>query len=170
MGCAGCAPSDIEIGDIIEVKYKGVFEGQNVFESKQLGLYSNNTYSGFTLPNKGIIVGEGVFSSGKLGGLAMMQHEFGHVLQYRKVGFENYYRVIAKESLLNCTFDRLTGMDTHSTFWTETWANYLSKNYFGGKWLGVEILSSDKWRLYYPSKNPNRLFKVMKFGITGFYI
>ena len=25
---------------------------------------------------------------------------------------------------------------THGKFWTETWANYLSKNYFGTKWLG----------------------------------
>jgi len=24
----------------------------------------------------------------------------------------------------------------HNTFWTETWANHLSKGYFGTNWLG----------------------------------
>jgi hypothetical protein len=170
MACTECAPSDFKIDDIIDVKYKGTFEGQNVYESKQLGTYASGNYAGFTLPDQGIVVGDGVFSSGKKGGWVMLQHEFGHVLQYRKVGAIDYYGVIAKESLLNCGYDRLFGTNTHSTYWTETWANYLSKNYFGAKWLGVETLSLKNWQFYYPSKNPSRLLKFIKSGWKGLRI
>ena len=170
MACTEGAPSDFKIGDIIDVKYKGMFEGQYVYESKQLGTYASGNYAGFTLPDQGIVVGDGVFSSGKKGGLAMLQHEFGHVLQYRKVGAIDYYDVIAKESLLNCGYDKLFGTNTHSTYWTETWANYLSKNYFGAEWLGVETLSRKNWQFYYPSKDPSRLLKFIKFGWKGLRI
>ena len=170
MACTEGAPSDFRIGDLIDVKYKGMFKGQYVYESKQLGTYASGNYAGFTLPDQGIVVGDGVFSSGKKGGLAMLQHEFGHVLQYRKVGAIDYYDVIAKESLLNCGYDKLFGTNTHSTYWTETWANYLSKNYFGAEWLGVETLSRKNWQFYYPSKDPSRLLKFIKFGMKGLRI
>lgn len=170
MACTEGAPSDFKIGDIIDVKYKGMFKGQYVYESKHLGTYASGNYTGFTLPDQGIVVGDGVFSSGKKGGLAMLQHEFGHVLQYRKVGAIDYYDVIAKESLLNCGYDKLFGTNTHSTYWTETWANYLSKNYFGAEWLGVETLSRKNWQFYYPSKDPSRLLKLIKFGMKGLCI
>ena len=151
-------------------KYVGKFEEQNVFESKQLGSISSGSYSGFTLPDIGICVGDGVFTKSQIGGLVMMQHEFGHVLQYRIVDAMDYYNVIAKESLLNCVFDRVSGIDTHSTYWTETWANYLSKQYFGVKWLGVETFSLNNPQFYYPSKNPSRLLKFIKFGWKGLRI
>lgn len=41
-----------------------------------------------------------------------------------------FYRVIAPESLASATMNGV-GKWSHSTFWTETWANYLSNNYFG---------------------------------------
>jgi len=47
---------------------------------------------------------------------------------------------------------------------------YLSKNYFGAKWLGVEILSQKNWQFYYPSKDPSRLLKFIKFGWKGLCI
>lgn len=65
MACTEGAPSDFRIGDLIDVKYKGMFKGQYVYESKQLGTYASGNYAGFTLPDQGIVVGDGVFSSGK---------------------------------------------------------------------------------------------------------
>ena len=167
MGCKGCLPKDINIAGKIKVKYVGRFEGQNVYESKLLGTFSyKGSYSGFTLPDLGIYVGKGVFTLNQQAGLAMMQHEFGHVLQYRIIGFKDYYGVIAKESLLNCAADRLFGTSTHDTFWTETWANYLSKNYFGTKWLGTETLLQNNELFYYPSKNISNLRKIISFDIN----
>ena len=165
------ASGNFKIGETtVTGKYVGTYEGQNVFESSKLGSYKAANYSGVTIPERGIIVGKGVFTYRANGGMAMMQHEFGHVLQYRKVGVIDYYDVIAKESLLNCGYDKLFGTNTHSTYWTETWANYLSKNYFGDKWLGVEIFSQMKWQFYYPSRNPSRLLKFLKFGWKGLRI
>ena len=170
MACEGCLPKEIDLGGKINIKYVGRFENQNVFESSMLGAYTSGNYSGATFPDIGIVVGDGVFTSGKPGGLVMMQHEFGHVLQYNRVGRADYYYVIARESFKNCALDRLTGLDTHSNFWTETWANYLSKNYFGANWLGIEELLPRKGQFYYPSKNPTRLFKYLKFGFKGLFI
>lgn len=131
--CSGCMPSDYKIGEsTIKGKYVGTFEGQKVFESKMLGNIKDN-YRAFTVPDHGIIVADGVFTSGGKAGKAMMQHEFGHVLQYRKVGSYAYWHVIAPESLASAS---LTSSASHDHFWTETWANYLSSRYFGGKWIG----------------------------------
>lgn len=131
--CSDCMPSDYKIGEsTITGRYVGTFEGQKVFESKMLGNIKSN-YRAFTVPDQGIIVADGVFTSGKDIGKAMMQHEFGHVLQYRKVGSYAYWHVIAPESLASAS---LTSSASHDHFWTETWANYLSSRYFGGKWIG----------------------------------
>jgi len=39
--------------------------------------------------------------------MAMMQHEFGHILQYRKIGAYAYWHVIAPESLTSAAFSSL---------------------------------------------------------------
>jgi hypothetical protein len=142
-------------------KYVGNYEGQNVFESKLLGTYSSGSYSGLTLPDRGIVVGKGVFTHFSINGRTLMQHEFGHVLQYRIVGERNYYTVIAKESLFNCTVDP----STHDTFWTETWANYLSKQYFGTKWYGLEKFAISTQLRYFPSKSISKALMKEKFGM-----
>ncbi len=112
-------------------KYVGDFEGQHVFESKLLGLCADGkSYSGFTLPDKGIFVGKKVFTGNSINGHVMLQHEFGHVLQYRIVGTKKYYMVIAKESIMNCGNIWPYNKIPHDLYWTETWANYLSKQYF----------------------------------------
>ena len=135
--CKDCYPN-YKVGEkTISGKYVGTFEDIPVFESKNCGsLIKPGTdgkihYKGVTVPERGIIVGEGVFTSGKKAGTAMMQHEFGHILQYRIYGAGAYWHVIAPESFINaaCT-------STHDKFWTETYANYLSKNYFGNAWIG----------------------------------
>lgn len=90
-----------------------------------------------------------------------MQHEFGHVLQYRIVGLKKYYTVIAKESIVSCT----KNADAHSIFWTETWANYLSKQYFGITWHGIDMYSFSKRLLYYPAIDITKELMRQKFGL-----
>jgi RHS repeat-associated protein len=111
-------------------KYVGKFEGVNIYESEKLGVGRNS--SGVTLPGRGIIVGKGVGTKGVYDEL--LQHEFGHILQAREVGIKAYYTVIAKESLISATFQGVGGWN-HNTFWTETWANYLSSQYFGSRYI-----------------------------------
>ena len=125
------ASSGFQIGEsTITGKFVGRFEGVNVFESKSLGSI-NNEFGGITIPERGIIVGEGVFTSHKKYGTALVQHEFGHILQYREVGPHAYWGIIAPESVATSFDDSF-----HRNYWTETWANYLSKGYFGKDWLG----------------------------------
>ncbi|WP_311441205.1 RHS repeat-associated core domain-containing protein [Hoylesella buccalis] len=148
--------------DKIKIKYVGDYEGQHIYESASLGVCSpRGGFSGVTFPERGIFVGKGVYTGSSEIGRAMMQHEFGHVLQYRIVGSYNYYTVIAKESLKSCT----TNVEAHSNFWTETWANYLSKQHFGITWHGVDKYSIAKRLLYYPAKNITKVFMRQKFGM-----
>ena len=148
---------------MIEGRYVGTFEGQKVFESKMLGNVSGN-YRGLTVPERGIIVGKGVFTSGEPYGKAMMQHEFGHILQYKRVGSFAYWNVIVPESFSSATF---TSSVSHGSFWTETWANYLSKEYFGKRWIGQKF--------GYPVKNISisnmlRLRVVKNMGLIPLFM
>ena len=145
--CANCMPSDFELGEsTITGKYVGQFEGVNVFETKKFGSLITPSPDGYlryravTIPERGIIAAEGVFTSGLKDGTAMMQHEFGHILQYRGFGSAAYWHVIAPESLASA----IIKPSSHYKFWTETWANYLSKGHFGNAWIGGS---------YYPAKN-----------------
>jgi len=145
--CANCMPSDFELGEsTITGKYVGQFEGVNVFETKKIGSLITPSPDGYlhyravTIPERGIIAAEGVFTSGLKDGTAMMQHEFGHILQYRGFGSAAYWHVIAPESLASA----IIKPSSHYKFWTETWANYLSKGHFGNAWIGGS---------YYPAKN-----------------
>ena len=140
MACQGCKPKEFKIGDKIRAKYVGKFEGQRVFESRSIGSLSSGEYAAFTLPDIGIFAGNGVFSSSQIKGLVMMQHQFGRILRYRIVGKDFYYnKVIAKESMLNTHNIWPYNGIPHDEYWTETWANYLSKQYFGKRWLGMEM-------------------------------
>ena len=154
------AASGYAVGEkTVTGKYVGKFEGNNVFESKRLGDINSN-YSGITIPERGIIVGRGVYTSGLDKGLAMLQHEFGHIIQYRMIGPKAYYSIIAKESFASAAFSKVYPSYSHDYFWTETWANYLSKGYFGKKWLG-----GDKFG--YPAKiiSPFYLYQIIMAGL-----
>lgn len=133
-------------------KYVGKFEGVNVFESRKLGDIRIGRYSAVTIPERGIIAADGVFTSQMEKGLAMMQHEFGHVLQYREFGSFAYWQIIAPASLVNAA---ISTSEEHGKFWTETWANHLSKGYFVKNWLGSKY--------GYPSKNIGN-FKTFILG------
>ncbi|WP_277821323.1 RHS repeat-associated core domain-containing protein [Palleniella muris] len=155
----GDIPSDIEIGKItITGKYVGTYQNVNVYESKRLGSIEN-TFSAVTVPERGIIAAEGVFTSVAEAGRAMMQHEFGHILQYRKIGAAAYWHVIAPESFASITLYP----SGHDNFWTETWANYLSKGYFGKEWIGKGP------GFYYPVKNISNfnLFRINSAILLG---
>ena len=128
--CSHCMPADFELGeDTFTGTYVGKFEGVNVFESKILGNIEGNI-SAVTIPERGIVAAEGVFTSGVVKGRRMMQHEFGHILQYRKFGAYAYWHIIAPESLSSVALSP----SSHKYFWTETWANFLSKEFFGRRW------------------------------------
>lgn len=119
-------------------KYVGEFEGVNVFENETFfgDIGEGGNLRGATFPGKGILVSKGVYTSGGLDGKALLQHEFGHILQYREVGAKAYYSVIAPESLASAARSAVDPSYSHDHFWTETWANYLSKGYFGTSWIG----------------------------------
>ena len=149
----------------ISARYVGEFEDQHVYESTNLGTYGSDYYCGFTLPDIGICVGKGVYTGGEINGYAMMQHEYGHVLQSRIVGKYNFYKVIAKESMLNCGNIKPYNRVPHREFWTETWANNLSKQHFGSAWCGLEKNIRGFEQLYYPTKNISKEFLKIKFGM-----
>ena len=160
--CANCMPSDFELGEsTITGKYVGQFEGVNVFETEKFGSLITPSPDGYlhyravTIPERGIIAAEGVFTSGLKDGTAMMQHEFGHILQYRGFGSAAYWQVIAPESLASA----IIKPSSHYKFWTETWANYLAKGHFGNAWIGGS---------YYPAKNIStfNLIKIIAAQMT----
>ena len=139
--------SGTAIGDkTITGKYVGKYENVNVYESSYLGKGTNS--GGLTLPGRGIIVGDGTFTrAGNTSWVkALMQHEYGHILQANEVGLKAFYKVIGPESLASATMDGVGGW-SHNTFWTETWSNYLSKGYFGTNWVGGLYPST------YPAQN-----------------
>lgn len=131
---SGFIPDELK-AKIIRAKYVGNFEDTKVFEAKWLGEIGIDA-QGATVPDVGIIVGKGTYTSGSDIGKELLQHEYGHVLQYKRVGAKAYYSVITPESIASASYSNYNPLYNHDSFWTETWANYLSKHYFGTKWLG----------------------------------
>ncbi|MDR0206019.1 MAG: hypothetical protein LBI45_02010 [Bacteroidales bacterium] len=146
------------LGKIITGIFVGDIEGTNVYETIALGKISGN-YNGVTIPERGIAVGLGVFDNDK----DMIHHEFGHILQYRKHGARAYWSVIGPESIWSAAKDGKNGWE-HRDFWTETYANYLARNYFGLKAFS-EGWDSYYWNYkYYPVENisPENLLKLSR--------
>ena len=117
----------------IKAKYVGKYEGVNVYETKNISLGSGENSGGLTLPPNKILVGKGAYSllaksNAKI--LDLFHHEFGHILESRQwfVGMEGFYKIIAPESLASSS---LGTTNFANNYWTETWANQLSENYFG---------------------------------------
>ncbi|WP_280752410.1 MULTISPECIES: hypothetical protein [unclassified Parabacteroides] len=148
------------IGDkTITGKYVGDYEGINLYESSMM---VDN--SAATLPGRGIILSKGLYTSNpnSLSVKELLQHEFGHILQAREVGLKAYYRIIAPESLASAAIDGVGGWN-HNNFWTETWANYLSNNYFGSNSLLVN--NPIRW----PAKNIN-WYNSLRVWAVNFYM
>ena len=121
-------------GNKVKVKYAGKFEYVKVYETGLLK--KGNTTYGVALPPERIVTGTGTYNNylaKEWLGTSLLQHEYGHILQAKIVGLNAYYKIIAPESLLSMTFT-----NSHETFWTETWANYLAQNYFGEKFIPIK--------------------------------
>jgi RHS repeat-associated protein len=150
------------LGKVILGTYAGEFEGENIYESIAVGkgIYSG----GLTLPGRGIIIGEGTFALREKSRQvkALMQHEFGHILQSRLVGLKAFYQVIAPESFASASLDLATNHKwDHDTYWTETWANYMSHQYFGDQ----SLLNSGS----YPVKNISTFNLMRLFAASPFF-
>ena len=162
--CFNCSPSGLKLNEeTITGKYVGKYIDVNVFETDLFGSIVKTDSKGYisyravTIPERGIIVGEGIYQNNY--DRAIMQHEYGHILQYRKFGSSAYWKVIAPESLASATFFP----SSHYKYWTETWANYLAKGYFGQAWIGGS---------HYPIKNIStiNLLRMKLAQISGFKI
>lgn len=82
---------------------------------------------GMTIPEIGIFVNPRSLKDENL-----LKHEFGHVLQYRKLGPHLYYWTKALPSLISATWSTITKSNSHHNSGTETDANDLAYEYFNG--------------------------------------
>ncbi len=78
-----------------------------------------------TIPGIGIIAGDAGIRNQDL-----LQHEFGHILQYRKWGFLFYWTRIAPSSLMSASKAGRDKSWHHMKCWTEWSANRLSYLFF----------------------------------------
>jgi hypothetical protein len=116
---------------------------RNLSNSKQypgISIYQNYDVSdkaAVTLPGFGIYIGGG-YKGTQL--TKIMQHEYGHYLDYRfspdlninGMGFTNFYLGIGLPSIFNAA----TGIGgPHSSFWTETRANRWAEIWFGKDYI-----------------------------------
>lgn len=140
----GYGAYDIPLGlDKITGNYRGQYnldKSVAIYESSKLGEGIGS--GGITLPGRGIIVGNGAFSKGLFPDLLM--HEYGHILQARIIGTLNFYAKIGVPSLLSAanTFKLGSPFSSHSTFWTETWANYLASTTLGRSFINPNAFPS----------------------------
>ena len=88
-----------------------------------LGAFRNGAAA--CIPGLGIVA-----SQSSLRSHALLRHEYGHMLQYRKWGFFVYWLLIAPASLLSARKARKNKSYNHMHCWTEWTANQLSFQYF----------------------------------------
>ncbi|OAQ38162.1 hypothetical protein A5893_15295 [Pedobacter psychrophilus] len=99
------------------------FENIRIFESK----FIKNGH-GITLPNFGIFLSPETFSLQK--DLWLVKHEFGHILQYRELGFIKFYLKIGIPSLISAIKQNLKKDYYHQKHNVEIDANRRSYLYF----------------------------------------
>lgn len=98
-----------------------------------------------TLPEYGIVVGKGVYSSTVSYYKEIKQHEYGHILQYKQflsalgskeAALSAYYQQVGAPSAISGILHRLTGgVWNHYTLAVEMEANRLSSAYFGSRYI-----------------------------------
>jgi hypothetical protein len=150
--------SGSSIGDkTVTGKYVGKFEGTNLYESSMMP-----EGAAATLPGRGIVLSKGQYTLNSTSQYTqeLLQHEFGHILQANKVGLKAFYQVIAPESLASAARDGMNGWK-HNAFWTETWSNYLSHNYFGVR----SLLNNSTW----PVQNISRFNSLRLFAASPLF-
>ncbi|MEL6122306.1 MAG: hypothetical protein AAFR14_01190 [Bacteroidota bacterium] len=118
--------------------YVGTFHQVSIYETRWMG--SDLRSAGLCLPGIGVLVGDGVYS--RRTNLSLVMHEYGHILQFRRVGWWRFYLIIGLSSLLSAVSNGFGR--GHMSYWTEYWANHLAKSFFGpAVWT--------EWR--YPAKD-----------------
>ena len=141
VGATNIRAEVLKRGSINGVYSGRTYNGVRVYESTLLG--DSKISGGITFPERGIVVGDGAYRNGNLFP-HLMQHEFGHILQYRLIqaslgdeaGLDRYYKVIGMNSFASAAKENFSlGSYNHNEFWTETWANYLSQQYLGKSYL-----------------------------------
>ena len=105
-------------------KLVGRFHGIRIYEASWMGQGYHS--AGLTLPGVGILVGKGVMTE-KLN-YHLLMHEYGHILQYREIGFWRFYLLVGIPSLISAWTNGYG--KGHQQYWTEYWCNYLAKSYF----------------------------------------
>lgn len=114
--------------------YEGTSLANGTGNMPGIDIYETSWMSGgITLPPFGIVVQDGA-SKG------LKQHEYGHYLQYKSLGFYNFYKDIGGPSLYNAAENMYEkwyygnikySIDHHYNYAPETDANRRSQNYFG---------------------------------------
>ena len=128
--------------------YMGKSEGVSWYESASLGsLGSPEGVGGITLPEYGIAVGKGVYNSFGDYAVALKQHEFGHILQYRQLlanygnvsdALNAYYNNIGIPSAFSASMEGATfGAWRHDYSSFEIEANQLSAGYFRQNYISM---------------------------------
>lgn len=126
----------------IDATYVGEYRGVKVYESS-VGIGKGAQSGGLTLPPNKMVIGKGAYALrdiyGDSGTYDLFTHEFGHILQAKKVGEAAFYDIIAPSSGYSATVNTYKG---HNQFWTETWANQLSYDYFTNRNLPFNLLEN----------------------------
>lgn len=104
-------------------KNVGQFEGTLIYESTLF-----KVGHGLTIPQIGIITYVGAFSKGL--DVALIKHEYGHILQGRKLGSAQFYFKIGLPSLWSATRASFKKGYVHQNHVVEINANQLSYQYF----------------------------------------
>ena len=105
------------------MKPTAYFENTKIFETKFIC-----KGRGITLPNFGIFLNSRTYSQKK--DLWLVKHEFGHILQYREIGFIKFYFKIGIPSLWSAIKQNLFKDYYHQTHPSEIDANKRSFEYF----------------------------------------
>ncbi len=104
------------------MRNKQYFEGIKVRSCRWL----LPSHTAITLP------GWGIFISGtEVGNVALLRHEFGHILQYRHFGKFFFWSRVAPVSLWSAVWSCCCPAFHHCDTWTEWSANRLSYIYWG---------------------------------------
>ncbi len=105
------------------LKKIGLFEGIQIYESKFF-----KAGRGLTIPQIGIITYPGAHSKNL--DIALIQHEFGHILQHRQLGSFKFYFKIGLPSLWSAMKASMVKNYVHQTHWVERDANKRTYQYF----------------------------------------
>ncbi len=105
------------------IKNEGKFEGIDIFES----IWIKNGHA-ITLAPFGIFLAKNTYKFQN--DPFLIKHEFGHILQYRKLGFIRYYFLIGIPSLFSAIKASFTKGYHHQSANVEIEANLYAYHYF----------------------------------------